>query len=1371
MSDYNLSNFEANLLKYLNELSISRKVKKRLKSDTRDYINVLKLSYPAKNFGNFRKLFSAKRLKIFKLLFNSKHKNLKRWQQLEKIITSFRDYLIRHENNYQTISEENTNYQDEVYRFIHYLEGKKFSLSTIKNYQADLNQVIKYLQENDLKLENLLDTDILLSFSDFLDKKLLLSPESVKRKLSAISSFFKWFRHKKAEIKPNIQSLHPTTKNISFIPYQVIIPNISSLIYALLLIILSVSLSIGIYQQFYRKVDTPQAFTQPSQKTIRVLSYQGRLTDKDGIPIVEPTQVKFKLWDQTTGGGQLYDSGFCRIIPDQNGIFYTMVGSTCGQSIDSNLFSHNLNTFLGITIGTDEEMNPRLPIASVGYSQNSETLQGLSPASPASISTIPYINKDGNLIIGSSSPLVKSTSGTFTLEGNNLSLETSVGSSGSISLTPDGNGSINFNLPGFFPDPSGLLNITGQNIISGNLISAVGSSLTAGYKLIDLLSGNPLSSKFSVDAGGNVYIGGNLDINRSFSSSPSGTLINSNLAVAGVIYDGGLGIFGSNGSRIPVSIDFTKDIVIEFNFKTLSKQIKILTNINEDSTKYYLFTWNTDGMMTIENCSTDCRELTKDNLAWINDSWHHGHISFSGTNIKWNIDKSGKSISASTQTDVPKLTTGFIQFAQGFSAVNNLQISPTSDLILTAGNAAIGGRLTADDHITTRGQLTTGSFSSPPTAEGNGALYYNSTDNKLYYWNSGSWVSLGSSGGVSDLSEYYGGDPTINAADIVAIKDGASLTKAYVTKTTRPYQNDVIGIVSTNPHPNILSAGVFTLSDYPVPVALSGRVPLKVSTENGPIRAGDLITSGTLEGFGMKAVSPGPIVAKALQSFPAGVTIPCPSQSNSDITQADIICGEIMVFVNIGWYDPTPASEGLTEILNLVRKDLFTAKEILSVGISEVLSSFDTLIAGSIRSDSIVSAVIEAENIKTQNLSVGIISPLVEDEEIIIEGSVSTQNLTTENLQSKNLTTDIASVSGTLYADNIQSSQIDELKSSFGKLIEKVNLQPSISPSPQLEPSPYNLEPSISPKPSLEPSPSNLEPDLASSSSSLLSDSELDSLISNTDENTASLFTLYEKMREFLTNPDYQLGSSSFPAIDAEGLIKIEQPVKITSPTTLADTSISGQLLIDGTIVMENNKIAALSDSLYLTSPKLIDFMGGKLLVDSKGNLMVAGEIIAQNGLVTSEIKASQTDLTITLTDASPSSQLAENSRIGGFGQLLINNRNESVASIDSRGNARFKGELLAKKLSLDGTIGSATIPATYQQLIIYNDSLTANSLIYLTPTSATDGSALYVANKQPCSPNDQRPTTNDQLCRPYFTIALDNNITKDITFNWWLVN
>ena len=53
-----------------------------------------------------------------------------------------------------------------------------------------------------------------------------------------------------------------------------------------------------------------------------------------------------------------------------------------------------------------------------------------------------------------------------------------------------------------------------------------------------------------------------------------------------------------------------------------------------------------------------------------------------------------------------------------------------------------------------------------------------------------------------------------------------------------------------------------------VPVALAGRIPLKISLENGPVEIGDRIVPSSTPGVGMKA-SDGEVlpVAIALESY------------------------------------------------------------------------------------------------------------------------------------------------------------------------------------------------------------------------------------------------------------------------------------------------------------------------------------------------------------------------------------------------------------------------------------------------------------------------------------------------------------------------
>ena len=52
-----------------------------------------------------------------------------------------------------------------------------------------------------------------------------------------------------------------------------------------------------------------------------------------------------------------------------------------------------------------------------------------------------------------------------------------------------------------------------------------------------------------------------------------------------------------------------------------------------------------------------------------------------------------------------------------------------------------------------------------------------------------------------------------------------------------------------------------------LPVALSGRVPVKIDPESDPVAIGDFLTSSDTPGLAKKATSAGYTVAKALENW------------------------------------------------------------------------------------------------------------------------------------------------------------------------------------------------------------------------------------------------------------------------------------------------------------------------------------------------------------------------------------------------------------------------------------------------------------------------------------------------------------------------
>ena len=280
-----------------------------------------------------------------------------------------------------------------------------------------------------------------------------------------------------------------------------------------ILILLMTTLGFGVYNQFFKTTSTPLAYPTTLTTAGRYLSFQGRLTNNLGNPITTARNVDFKLYNASASGTLLWDSGACSITPDTDGIFSTLLGSSCGAEIGSSVFSENPAVWLGVTVGTDTEATPRVQIATVAYALNSQTLQGYPASESATANTIPAINSSGYLVLGTSSPKIMSTSGNFAIQGQTMTFTTPTASNGNITVAPDGTGVLNLTFAGAAPGGSakGFVNATDANLTSGSLYYGAVASGATGYNLLQLQSGSTLTDKFVVDYGGNVVASGTIN--------------------------------------------------------------------------------------------------------------------------------------------------------------------------------------------------------------------------------------------------------------------------------------------------------------------------------------------------------------------------------------------------------------------------------------------------------------------------------------------------------------------------------------------------------------------------------------------------------------------------------------------------------------------------------------------------------------------------------------------------------------------------------------------------------------------------------------------------------------------------------------------
>jgi hypothetical protein len=201
---------------------------------------------------------------------------------------------------------------------------------------------------------------------------------------------------------------------------------------------------------------------------------------------------------------------------------------------------------------------------------------------------------------------------------------------------------------------------------------------------------------------------------------------------------------------------------------------------------------------------------------------------FTGTGLLMNFGNSGGSFSSTTSKFIDLQNAGTSKFtvtAQGTTTIGDGTTSNMAGLQIGYGGLCV-------DNDGSCVASTTGRITSVSSASGN-----------------------------SDLAEMYFSSEELLPGDIVALQGGLSIARAEESAT-------ILGVVSTKPG---LIMGFddtsLTKGESAFPVALKGRVPVRLSTENGPIQKGDRIALSSIPGVGMKATASAVVVGIALEDF------------------------------------------------------------------------------------------------------------------------------------------------------------------------------------------------------------------------------------------------------------------------------------------------------------------------------------------------------------------------------------------------------------------------------------------------------------------------------------------------------------------------
>jgi len=914
------------------------------------------------------------------------------------------------------------------------------------------------------------------------------------------------------------------------------------------------------------------------------------------------------------------------------------------------------------------------------------------------------------------------------VEAKNITLRTTAGYEGNITFNPDGQGVLNLIFEGKSPKQvagiGGFVNIQNANLQEGNLIYGGVGNDQNNFNFLQFQSGANLEYRFTVSGRGDLTASGGLNLgsgkitsdkNLIFSPqdqptltiAPKQSLLTGNLAIAGQIYDGGLGIFGTTGERLPQAFNFKNELTVEFEFLTGSDDLKIKFNLNEKGDRYYQAVWQTNKTFAIQACAPDCSPIGSVTFfPFEKTSWHHGRLHINNSSLTWELDLSAQKVSVPVEEEkIPLLSSGYIEFSNGFAAIANLRISQGGSLILTSGHAQVGGNLEVKGSLRV-GQLSTISSSTHVCRNASGDLAECAADYTEWYpvalelEEAKQQSSLEGANQQSNLEEakQQRGKAAKRQSSKEAKKEeeisgsldlwisGSNIGGTIVSITNtpnpindptalylaapadKPYDGNLLGVLG---NPNLGANGQKLAENYQ-PLVLAGRVPVKVTDLNGPIKVGDLITSSAIPGVGVRATEAGMVVGKALEEFNGenGQTCPQPFNNSTMIVENPPRCGKILIFLNPGWWE---AEEKRWEV-------------------------------GSGKLDDKVGQAPPSR-----------LRKLVDHPEIEESPGSQLTSLLIERLRTTG-----------------QREIADQL------LTQALKIQGEATTSGQEE----------------------KETPQATASALLAQVEEFIKELSEKKQDTYPHFPL----------PDSLL-ASDFP---------IATNLTVLGQTSLGQTTIAGNLLVDSSLQLGVNSLNSLTGTLYLQNYGFgdLDILGGKVKIDSQGNLAVAG-----NAEIEKDLKVKKS-LFANLLKPLEGGEIVIEGHLktkgsGTFNKIIIASAEENEETNSSKTlNTPYQ-------ITTNATAGTAILPAGKTEITIVNQAVTDNSLVYLTPLSPTENKVLFVKVKKgevqcpkitPTPEANLSPTPQSltPLCLPqpgYFTVGIDEAIEKEIEFNWWVIN
>jgi hypothetical protein len=198
-----------------------------------------------------------------------------------------------------------------------------------------------------------------------------------------------------------------------------------------------------------------------------------------------------------------------------------------------------------------------------------------------------------------------------------------------------------------------------------------------------------------------------------------------------------------------------------------------------------------------------------------------------------------------------------------------------------------------------------------------------------------------------------------------------------------------------------------------------------------------------------------------------------------------------------------------------------------------------------------------------------------------------------------------------------------------------------------------------------------------------------------------------------------------------------------------------------------------------------LSLMAGLMELDHQGFITINGDLKVAGALeVGDDLKVKGTLLTNMISAETPGEDIRvqlSNAQQGSDSAIImqksdfefIDETKTPVATVSANGDLALTGSLRINQnpttasesgeLVSGRSAGQAVLQAGATEITIMSDKVEENSMIYVTPLNSTNNQVLYVKNK--ITDSSFTPENDGQ-----FTVAIDYVLGHNVTFNWWII-